>query len=99
MQHFKLGELRITPLASRRLKPQEVLRAIWNHSKTDDAEISNRPGVRYFSGFLAASGDEFKVTTEPDHSRTIVFLTDEDYSESFPLDSWILSFVCPSCSN
>jgi hypothetical protein len=99
MQHCKLGELRIATMASRRLKPQEVLRALWSHAETTDVEITTRPAVRYFSGFVGGSGDEFQVTTEPDHRRTIVFLPGEDYSESFPIDSWILSFVCPSCGN
>ena len=98
MTNFALGRTTITEKAKSILRPQEVLAALWSHSKTDDLEVSNGNGAVYMSAHTSSTGAAFWIRTEPNHELTTVFLPQEsDRSDAVPVDAWILSFTCPGC--
>ena len=98
MDDFELGLVTITEKARQVLHPQEVFAALWNHSKTDDLEISSRRGAIYVSAHTSQKGAAFWIRTESDHSLTTVYLPEEsDRSGAGSLDAWVLSLTCPGC--
>ena len=108
MNPLPLGRTTITQNAREKLNPQEVLAALWVHSRGEfgDSSMLEAPEnelpvpatSQVVSKHLSPSGQAFLISTKAEPLLTTVFLPFEtDLSEAGLVEAWLLRSGCRSC--